>query len=110
MIKDAIKALENNDVDLVLKWITPEQEKEICSLFNKTYALKSYDEKVYEIVEKHFFETLVRLHRESEGARYTGLKPAGSTKQIIQMTDTALHEGDIEGFITKLDLHLNKVL
>lgn len=110
VIKDAIKALESNNVDLVLKWITSEQEKEITSLFIKTYALKTYDQKVYEIVEKHFFETLVRLHRETEGAPYTGLKPAGSTKQIIQMTDAALHEDNIEGFIVKLDNHLNKVV
>lgn len=110
VIKDAIKALDKNDVSLVLKWITADQEKEITSLFNKTYALKNNDKQIYEIVEKHFFETLVRLHRETEGAPYTGLKPAGSTIQIIQMTDKALHEDDIEGFITKLDSHLNKVV
>lgn len=110
VIKDAVKALEKNNVNLVLKWITQIQEKEIISLFNKTYTLKSGDKEVYEIVKKHFFETLVRLHRETEGAPYTGLKPAGSTKQIIQMTDSALHENDIEGFIVKLDNHLNKVV
>jgi hypothetical protein len=110
VIKDAIEALENNNVDLVLKWITEEQESEITSLFNKTYALKDDDNEVYEIVEKHFFETLVRLHRETEGAPFTGLKPAGSTIQIIQMTDSALHEDDIEGFIIKLDNHLNTVV
>lgn len=110
VIKDAVKALENNSVNLVLKWITAEQEIEIISLFNKTYALKSGDKEVYEIVEKHFFETLVRLHREKEGAPYTGLKPAGTTKQIIQMTDIALEENDIEAFLIKLDNHLNKVV
>ena len=110
VIKDATKALETNNVNLVLKWITVEQESEITSLFNKTYALKSGDKEVYKIVEMHFFETLVRLHRETEGAPYTGLKPAGSTKQIIQMTDTALQEEDIEGFIINLDNHLNIVV
>ncbi len=110
VIKDAVKALEKNDVNLVLKWITAQQETEIISLFNKTYALKNQDKEVYKIVEKHFFETLVRLHRETEGAPYTGLKPAGSTIQIIQLTDTALQEDDIEGFIVKLDNHLNKVV
>lgn len=110
VIKDATKALETNNVNLVLKWITDEQEKEITPLFNKTFNLKSGDKDIYEIVEKHFFETLVRLHRETEGAPYTGLKPAESTKQIIQMTDIALHEEDIEGFIIKLDNHLNKVV
>lgn len=110
VIMDAYKALDNNNVKLILKWIPAEQEKEITSLFNKTYALKNQDKEVYEIVQKHFFETLVRLHREGEGAPYTGLKPAGSTKQIIQMTDNALKDDNIEGFIIQLDNHLNKVV
>lgn len=110
VIKDATRALETNNVDLVLKWITDEQEQEIIPLFNKAYNLKKGDKEVYDIVEKHFFETLVRLHRETEGAPYTGLKPAGTTKQIIQMTDNALLEDNIEGFLTKLDSHLNKII
>lgn len=110
VIKDAIKALDNNDVRLVLKWITEDQELEITSLFNKTYALKSKDKQVYDLVEKHFFETLVRLHRETEGAPYTGLKPAGSTIQIIQMTDKALEENNIKDLINKLDNHISQVI
>lgn len=110
IIKDAVQALENNKVNLVLKWVSEDQENEVTTLFNKTHALKSRDKEVYEIVEKHFFETLVRLHRETEKAPYTGLTPSGSTKQIIQMTDTALQENDIEGFIIKLDKHLNEVI
>lgn len=110
VIKDAIKALEKNDVNLVLKWVTQKEEQEITSLFNKTYSLKGQEKEVYEIIQKHFFETLVRLHRQTEGAPYTGLKPAGSTIQIIQMTDTALKEDDIGSFIVKLDNHLNEVV
>lgn len=110
VIKDAIKALETNNVNLVLKWITPEQEKEIIPLFHKTYALKSGDKEVYTIVEKHFFETLVRLHRETEGAPYTGLKPAGTTKQIIQMTDKALNDGNVDDFLVKFNSHIDKVI
>ena len=40
VIKDALQALDKNDVQLVLKWIEPQQEKEIVPLFNKTYSLK----------------------------------------------------------------------
>lgn len=109
-IKDAMKALETNNVDLVLKWITADQENEIISLFNKTYALKSGDKEVYTIVEKHFFETLVRLHRETEGAPYTGLKPAGTTKDIIQLSDQAIESQDIDGLLVKLNNHIAKVL
>jgi hypothetical protein len=80
VIKDAVKALETNNVNLVLKWIDQNDEQEIVDLFNKTYALKSGDQETYAIVEKHFLEALVRLHRASEGEPYTGLKPAGSLK------------------------------
>jgi len=110
VIKDATKALKTNNVNLVLKWVTPEQEQEIVPLFNKTYALKTGDADIYKIVEKHFFETLVRLHRETEGAPYTGLKPAGTTKQIIRMTDKALEENNLEDFLVKLNNHIDKVV
>ncbi len=110
VIKDAVKALETNNVNLVLKWVITEQEKEIIPLFNKTYALKTGDKEIYAIVEKHFFETLVRLHRETEGAPYTGLKPAGTTKQIIQMTDKALYEGNVDDFLAKLNSHIDNVV
>ncbi|MGD9992759.1 MAG: DUF6448 family protein [Salinivirgaceae bacterium] len=109
-IKDAVKALETNNVNLVLKWISPEQEKEIIPLFNKTYALRTGDKEIYTIVEKHFFETLVRLHRETEGAPFTGLKPAGTTKMIIQLSDKALESNTIDDFLVKLNSHLGKVI
>lgn len=109
-IKDAVKALETNNVKLVLKWIKPEQEKEIIPLFNKTYALKSGDKEVYNIVERHFFETLVRLHRETEGAPYTRLKPAGTTKPIILMSDQAIENRNIDDLLGKLNNHIGKVL
>lgn len=110
VIKDAVKALKTNDVNLVFKWLKKDQEQEITALFNKTYSLKNGDKEVYEIVEKHFFETLVRLHREMEGAPYTGLKPAGSTKQIIQMTDEAIKVGNVDEFLSKFNKHIEKVV
>jgi len=110
VIKDAEKALEANNVNLVLKWVSKEQEKEITPLFQKTYELRDGDKEVYEIVKKHFFETLVRLHRETEGAQYTGLKPAGTTKQIIKMTDNALDENSVDDFLQKLNNHIDNVV
>src|SRR5690606_15499257 len=52
VIKDALKALDQNNVQLVLKWIEPQQENEIIPLFDKTYRLKNGDQEVYDIVEK----------------------------------------------------------
>ncbi len=110
VIIDAYEALKTNNVKLVLKWINENQEEEIISLFNKTYQLKTGDKEIYDIIEKHFFETLVRLHRETEGAPYTGLKPAGTTKKIVQMSDNAIKSGSIDDLLVKLNNHIGTVL
>src|SRR5690606_7478933 len=110
VVKDALKALENNDPDLVLKWVDIKHEKEIKELFAKTIKYRTADKEIYSILKKHFLETLVRVHREGEGEPYTGLKPAGSTKQIIQLTDTALDTNDIEILLKKFNGHVNKIL
>ena len=110
VIKDALKALDQNKVELVLKWIEPQQEKEVISLFHKTYALKNADQEVYSIVEKHFLETLVRLHRETEGASYTGLKPAGSMTPLVEMADNSIAQNSVEEVIKTVSNHLEQVL
>lgn len=110
VIKDAIKALETNNVELVFKWIAKNQEAEVASLFGKTYKLKNGDKEIYGIVEKHFFETLVRLHRETEDAPFTGLKPAGQIPKIVQMSDDAVETGDIESLLKSLNYHINSVV
>ena len=110
VIKDALKALDQNNVQLVLKWIEPQQEKEVISLFNKTYSLKDGDQEVYSIVEKHFLENLVRLHRETEGEPYTGLKPAGSMTPLVAMADNSIANNSVEEVITTVTNHMEKVL
>lgn len=110
VVKDAMKALETNNVSLVLKWVNENQTQEITSLFNKTYSLRNDNKEIYTIVEKHFLETLVRLHRETEGAPYTGLKPAGTTKEIIKLTDNAITTGSANDMLSKLNNHIEKVI
>lgn len=110
LIKDALKAIGTGNVAPVLKWIDAKYEPEIITLFNKTVSLKGGDKETYAIVEKHFLETLVRLHREGEGASFTGLKPAGSVTPIIALADQAVASGESATLISKLDDHLNKVL
>jgi len=110
LIRDALKALESNNIKPVLKWVDVKFEPEITDLFNKTVSLRAGDKEVYAIVEKHFLETLVRLHREGEGAPFTGLKPAGSASPIIVMADQAIANKEVNTLTTKLDAHLNKVL
>ncbi|MBJ7881744.1 DUF6448 family protein [Gelidibacter salicanalis] len=110
VIKDALIALDQNNVQLVLKWIEPQQEQEVISLFDKTYRLKTADQQVYTIVEKHFLETLVRLHRETEGEPYTGLKPAGSMTPLVALADKSIAERDVQGVMTTVTTHLEQLL
>lgn len=110
VIKDALKALDQNNVHLVLKWIEPQQEKEIIPLFHKTYSLKNQDKEVYAIVEKNFLETLVRLHRETEGEPFTGLKPVGSMTTLIAMADNSIAKNNVEDVIKTVTNHLEQVL
>lgn len=110
VIQDAYKALDQEDVSYIMKWIFEDQEAEIKSLFSKTVDLKHGDAEVYSIVEKHFLETLVRLHRETEGAPYTGLKPAGSTAPIVQMADNSIENKEVNTLLTNLGNHIQKVI
>lgn len=107
---DAAKALETNNVELIKKWILAEDEAVVVPLFHKAYSLKDGDVEIYEIVKTHFYETFVRLHREMEGATFTGLKPAGTTAHITVMSDRALEVGNFEGLLTALNKHVNEQL
>ena len=110
VIQDAIKALDQHKVELVYKWISEEQEEDISDLFHKTIQYQKKDVKIYQLLEKHFLETLVRLHREGEGAPYTGLKPAGTTAPIVGMTDKALKDKDPETLLRNLGSRIEKMI
>ena len=110
VIKDALTALDENNVELVLKWIDSHQEQEVIALFNKTYKLRDGDIEVYTIVEKHFLETLVRLHRETEGAPFTGLKPAGSMTPLVEMADRSIETNSMKEVSKTVTTHLEEVL
>ncbi|HZD40652.1 MAG TPA: DUF6448 family protein, partial [Terriglobales bacterium] len=77
VVKAAQNALQTGNVDLVLIWIRPKDEKEIRTAFQKTLAVRQLNPQARELADMYFFETLVRVHRAGEGAPYTGLKPPG---------------------------------
>jgi hypothetical protein len=78
VVKDARLAFEEGDVSPVLKWVGAKYEAEIRSLFEQTISVAKLGEEAKSLAQRYFFETLVRLHREGEGAPYTGLKPSGT--------------------------------
>jgi len=98
----AKQALEKGDVKIVLPWVAAEKEKEIREAFDLAAAVRGKGAKEKEVADRYFFETLVRIHREGEGAPYTGLKPAGlDLGPAIPAADKALETGD-PGSLVKL--------
>ncbi len=106
VVKDAKTALENGDITPVLKWVKPEHETEIKAAFNKTLIERNKSPEAKEKVKMKFFEALVRLHREGEGASFTGLRPAGEVEPIIAEADKALESGSADGLTAEMSEHL----
>lgn len=91
----ARQALAKGDVKIILPWVAADKEVEIRKAFDLTMAVRGKGEKENELADMYFFETLVRIHREGEGAPYTGLKPAGlDLGPAIPAADKALESGN----------------
>jgi hypothetical protein len=91
------KALEEKNVNLVLPWVRPEDEAELRHAFDHAQAVRELDAKARSLADRHFLETLVRIHRAGEGAPFTGLKPAGlDLGPALPAADHALKTGSPE--------------
>lgn len=97
VITDALAAIEAGDVTPVLKWIPASEEAEIRALFDKTRAVRGLSDDARYVADRHFLETLVRLHRAHEGAPFTGIKPSGTpVDAAVLKADAALVDGNID--------------
>ena len=93
----ARQALDTGNVNLVLPWVPKAGEPEIRSAFNHTLSVRKLGPEAKNLADTYFFEALVRVHRASEGAPYTGLKPAGlDLGPAIPAADKALDSGSTE--------------
>src|SRR3989304_5732515 len=105
----AKEALQKGDVNIVLPWVAAEKEKEIQEAFDLAAAVRGKGTKEKELADRFFFETLVWVHREGEGAPYTGLKPAGTAVDPgIAAADTALETGSVEPLVKLLTAEVDK--
>lgn len=95
IIPEAQEALKNGEVQPLLKWVEPEHEKEIIAAFERARNVSEQSPAAKDLAETWFLETFVRLHREGEGAAYTGLKPEGVMPDFYQRADAALAEGSV---------------
>ncbi len=77
LVSVARKSLDDGNVNHVLPWVPSADEAEIRHAFEHAQAVRTLGPEAKSLADRHFLETLVRIHRAGEGAPFTGLKPAG---------------------------------
>ena len=102
VVTAARSALDSGRVEPVLAYVPEDAEDET----RRTFAAVSEARRVpaaREVADRHFFETVVRLHRAGEGAPFTGLKPAGLPEDpAITIAERAIESGsadELAGFL-----------
>lgn len=100
VVKAAIKALETGNVNYILPWVPESSEDELRKAFSIAVRVGEQGREAKELSDYWLFETAVRLHREGEGAGYSGLKPAGlDWGPVVPRAEKAIETGDGEDAI-----------
>ena len=103
VVKAARAALEKGNVNLILPWAPKKAEGEIKKAFERTVRVRKLGKEATELADYWFYETVVRLHREGEGAPYTGLKPAGlDWGPVVPQAEKAIEQGNASEVVTFL--------
>jgi len=119
LIADARKALGQNNVNYVLKWVPVANESEIRDAFNLVMKVKGLSPEAKELSEKYFFDTVVRIHRSGEGVAFTGVKPSGTPiDEKVLAADKSIEIGNLsplknivsKDLLQELTKRFNKVM
>ncbi|MBE0515873.1 MAG: hypothetical protein IBX41_00575 [Methanophagales archaeon] len=100
VVMAAKRALETGNVNLILPGMPKKAEDELKKAFERTLRVRESGAEAMELADYWFFETAVRLHREGEGAPYTGLKPAGlDWGPVVPRAEKAIEQGSAKEVI-----------
>jgi hypothetical protein len=102
VVGDARLALESGDPAPVLKWVGEAYEDEIRTVFRQAAAVRALGGDAKALAERHFFETVVRIHRAGEGEAFAGLKPASAIDPGLAAADKALRTGSVDELAARL--------
>lgn len=102
VITAAATALQTGDVTPLLKWVPAADEATIRSAFADARKVRTQGPEARKIADQHFYEALVQIHRASEGAPFTGIKPAGGIQPAVAAADAALESGNIDPLIAEI--------
>ncbi len=108
VVADAQTALETGDLMPVFKWIAEEDESEVTAAFDRARVVRVNNRDSRELADLYFFETVVRLHRSSEGVPYTGIKPASTdVGPATAAADRALESGSADSLAELLTAEID---
>lgn len=97
VVGDARASLARGEVALVLKWVPEAAEPEIREAFARTMKVRGQSADARELADRWFFETVVRVHRQSEGVAYSGLRGDDyAPEPSITAGEVALESGSLE--------------
>jgi hypothetical protein len=96
VVETARQALAFGDVTPLLKWVSIKDEQLIRTAFQNTLDVRKLGGKAQKLADMYFFEILVRIHREGEGASYTGLKAGSEIDPAVALADKALETGSVD--------------
>ncbi|MBI3993523.1 MAG: hypothetical protein HY342_09630 [Candidatus Lambdaproteobacteria bacterium] len=100
VVTAARKALDADDVELILPYVPQSGEAEVRAVFEQVQRARRDGTAARDVAERYFFETVVRIHRAGEGAPFTGLKPAGlDTGPVIPVAEEAIESGSPDHLI-----------
>jgi len=96
-VTDGRRALETGNVNIALKWVHQDQEKEVRDAFTRAVAVRDLSPEARDVAHRYFLDVLIRVHRAGEGAGFDGIKPNGAhvPPQVVA-ADEALSLGRID--------------
>lgn len=111
VVTAAKAALKAGNVNLILPWAPKKAEGKIKRAFEKTLRVRKLSKAAADLADYWFFETVVRLHREGEGASYMGLKPAGlDWGPVVKKAEKTLKNGNPKEVIAFLQRTVDEEL
>lgn len=110
VVSAARKAIQTNNPNLILIWVKKVDEEAMGKVFERVMTARksATTPESKEKIESELFETLVKIHREGEGARYEGLQPAGSVEPDIALADKAVETGNLDEILARIESPKNK--
>lgn len=110
VVNAARRAMETDNVNYMLIWVKPENEDEIKKALKRARDKKgkAKTKKEKSKAEMELFEILVKVHREGEGTKYEGIKPAGSAEPEIVLADKVVETGKLDNVLHQIQSSKNR--